>query len=247
MKPIYAKENGHWNEGGSVDFYSFLIKFKETDEWQNLIIKIVDNNISTLMYSINRDKELSSNQNSWVMKLMQAAKNNHNTFNPRTYVLHNENGQFSYVLMENQDEQIFRKVSPKLDPSHLIRKSKLVDSSLEPRIRPFGTVRNTTSSISSFFGLDRLIKQEKASTCLPPTCLTISLEVLGGFIAILGIAAIAVAFTVLSGSAVPVVFAMGTGALLLGIGLFSTGIARHLDCKSILNDEPNYVYPPRNV
>ncbi len=138
-----------------------------------------------------------------------------------------------------------RKGSNKLNISPL----KLnLNKVLEPRTRPFGTPYETPiSSFSSFFGLEILLNQEKSSSCLPPKCLTISLEVIGGFIGILGIVAVSLAFTVLTGAATPVVFGIGSGVLLIGLGLFCTGIARHCDYKSILNDEPDNFPSPRNI
>ncbi|MBA2653145.1 MAG: hypothetical protein H0U73_12910 [Tatlockia sp.] len=119
---------------------------------------------------------------------------------------------------------------------------------LEPRIKRFGASRKISeTSIASFYGLDLLLSIEESHNCFPPECLTISLEVLGGFTAILGVAAVALAFSLLTGIATPVVFGLGTGLFLLGLFLLSTGIARHCDFKSILNDEPDYYPPPRNV
>ena len=63
-------------------------------------------------------------------------------------------------------------------------------------------------------------------TCSPST-VNISMMVLGGFIAFVGIAAVAIAFTVLNaatfGAAGIVVASVGAAAVLSGVGLFATG------------------------
>ncbi len=125
---------------------------------------------------------------------------------------------------------------------------KFFNAPLEPRTRPFGAIKNSSNySFSSFFGLDLLLKQEESATCFPPKCLTISLEVSGVTIGILGIAAVSLAFILFTGVPASVIFGLGVAALILGLGLLSTGLARHFNYKSILNDEPDYFLPPRHI
>ena len=71
-------------------------------------------------------------------------------------------------------------------------------------------------------------KQEKIKFRSP-----LSMQVLGGFMTVLGGAAVALALTVLSGGVFGLVF--GVAGILAGVGLFATGTYRN--CQMTSSDE----------
>ncbi|MBA2655930.1 MAG: hypothetical protein H0U70_02985 [Tatlockia sp.] len=254
MPPLYVKENGQWSRDNN-NYYSFKIKFKRMEDWQNLIIKTTNNDKSLIKCSLNFGEDISADNNSWAKQLLLALnKKSVNLSTPRNFILREEKGNYCYDLIEPSKKErpkerlikISKHDSSKSISLHKFWQPQKINVQTEPRTKPFASLARTAeNSLSSFFGLEILLNHEKSDTCCPPQCLTISLEVIGGFIFFLGIAAVAVAFTLLTGVATPVTIGFGAALILLGLGFLYTGLVRQFDCESLLNDEPDYYKPPQ--
>ncbi|WP_419420779.1 hypothetical protein ACNVED_05650 [Legionella sp. D16C41] len=105
------------------------------------------------------------------------------------------------------------------------------------------TVRNNTIKGTSVdFKTSNLTKEQKKEKINSFMLSNISMQVLGGFISVIGISAIVFAFIALNaatfGISGLIVAGGGVVATLIGIGLFKTGVLKQKIADGLLNKEP---------
>ncbi|MBA3535040.1 MAG: hypothetical protein H0T84_00260 [Tatlockia sp.] len=178
-------------------------------------------------------------------------------------ILYNSSSSSSLVLTKNaktspQDfnlrEITFEALPPGLKETELEELDRQIEA-LEksilkpdlPKEQPVYTVRKQDSQqlklIEQQYNLLRVMPEEETS-CYSENCLNISMQVLGLFIGVVGIAAVAVAFIALNalsgGTLGLVVAAVGVTAMLGGFGLFGGGLYR--SCNPETPEPDNYIF-----
>lgn len=110
-KPVFAKENGRWNEasnGKNTHYTGFVVKFDGLEKLQTLIIQSDKDRSMAYSYSINGGSDIACNKFSWTNALFQAATKQefYSSIAPKEFELRTEGNEYYYDVTEESRAEI---------------------------------------------------------------------------------------------------------------------------------------------